>query len=211
MALTLTKLTAPITASQLLWPVASTLVGFPAIGAVLSGTGQPIQVDDELAFIVQVPALNTVLVRSRGSEGTRADAHDINANVITSSNPTDFPINVPGAAILRPLTAPDVDSYGQNGPISIPVQDTKIQLTGTVAMTLTLGAPSLAANAVELVITSLTPFAHVISGPGLFQTGTTGTPFGTATFPALVGASMWLIAENGFWSVANTQGAVVFT
>lgn len=211
MALVRTALGAAISANATIWPIVNTTIGFPVVGAILSGTGQPVLVDSELAFLVTVLAPGLIQVRSRGAEGTKAEAHDVNTPVITSANPLDFPINVPGAAILRPLSAPDIDSYGQNGPIVIPVQDTKAYINGTSAVTLALGPPSLAAYGVELVISSNTPFPHVITAPGLFQSATVGEPFSNITLPALIGAGVWLIGSNGFWTVQNQTPGVAFS
>ncbi len=211
MPLVKTTLTAAIKAGDLTWNVASTATGFPTIGTILSGNGQPVMVDEEIAFVVSVPVAGQVVVRNRGAEGTQADAHDLGASVITSSNAQDFPANTPGASVLRPVPAPDLDTYGQDGVIVVPTQDTKAFIAKTTAAALTLGAPALAVNGVELVLTSQTAAAHGITTPGLLNTGGAGTPFNTATFPAQIGATLWLVAQNGSWNVANTQGLIVFS
>ncbi len=210
MALVKTTLTAGIKASDLLWTVANTTVGFPPVGTVLSGSGQPIMVDEEVAFLVQVPVAGQLLVRSRGSDGTLADAHDIGAAVITSSLPSDFPAVAPGAFVTRPPAVPDVDFYGQDGAISIPIQDTKAAIGKATAAALTLGAPSLAGNGMEFVITSQTAAAHVITTVSLLATGAAGSPFNTVTFPAQIGATIYLVAQNGLWNVVSTQVTMVF-
>jgi hypothetical protein len=53
--------------------------------------------------------------------------------------------------------------------------------------------------------------AHAITTVSLFDTGVAGSPFNTATFPAVVGATLFLEAQNGLWNVVSTNGAVVFT
>ena len=203
MALTRTFLAAPIKASDLVWSVGSTATGFPGVGIVLAGNGQPILVDSELAFLVTVLGPTSILVRSRGSEGTLADIHDVNAAIYTSAAPGDFPPNVPGAATLRTLAAPDIDSYGQSGPVQVVNQDTKAFLTGTSAITLTLQAPSLALTGTELVFTNTTPFAHVINGPGQFDSGSGAVPFSNITFNPVPGSSVSLVAQNGLWNVQS--------
>lgn len=205
MALVKTTLTAPITGSQVLFGVAST-AGFPAVGTIVNTPVQMIQIDDEFMFLVQVTAPNTILVRGRGSDGTTGDPHDINAVVITSAVPNDFTAPAPGQSTQRPPFAPDLESYGQSAAIAVPIQDTKAFLTGSVAQAMTLGAPSLSSNGMEFVITSQTAFAHTIVATALFDTGVAGSPFTTATFAAQPGATMWLLAQNGLWNVANSNG-----
>lgn len=207
MPLSKTTLTAAIKAGDLTWSVAS-VAGFPVVGTVAAS--QPVMVDDEVAFCVGVPNVNQIIVRSRGSDGSIADAHDIGAVVITSALPSDFPTTAPGAFVTRPPAMPDVDFYGQNGAIAVPVQDTKAYLGGTAALAMTLGAPGLANNGMELIITSQTAFAHVITTVSLLNTGVAGSPFNTATFPAAIGASLFLVAQNGLWNVitAGVSGMV---
>jgi hypothetical protein len=210
MSLVKTTLTAAITPGQLVFGVASTATGFPTVGTIVNTPVQVIQIDDEYMFLVQVLSPGVIQVRSRGADGGVADSHDVNATVITSSVPTDFPATAPGQSTVRPQFAPDLESYGQSGAIAVPIQDTKAFLTGSVAQAMTLGAPSLASNGTELVITSQTGFAHTVVATALFDTGVSGSPFTTATFVAQPGATMWLVAQNGLWNVVNSTG-VSFT
>lgn len=212
MALRRTTLTSAITASQLTFGVASTTSdAFPAVGAQPLGY-QPFLVDDEVMFLVSVPAVNTVVVRMRGSDGTEAAPHDIGSSVITSASPADFPSLRPGASVLRPPDAPDVVTYGQTGAIAVPIEPLTVALlAGTAALALTLAAPSLALNGIRLSITSQSAFAHTVTVPGvtgttgLLFTGASGSPFTVATFPAVAGASMDLVASNGAWNVVDAS------
>lgn len=220
MALRRTTLTAPITASQLTFGVANTASdAFPGINAAPLGY-QPMLIDDEVMFLVSVPAINIVTVRMRGSDGTEAVPHDLGSSVITSSQPYDFPSLQPGMSTLRPVSAADVVTYGQAGVMAVPIEAMTIAyLAGASALiAMTLGAPSLALNGIELQITSQTPFAHTVTVPGvtgttgLFFTGAAGSPFTIATFPGVAGASINLIASNGAWNVVNASiTPVVFT
>jgi len=206
MALTKTTLTAPITPSQLVFGVSSTAAGFPPVGQIVNTPLQMIQIDDEFMFLVQVVSPNVIQVRNRGSDGGIADSHDINAVVITSASVGDFPAPAPTQSTVRPAFAPDLDGYGQSGAIQVPTQDTKAFLTGPTAQAMTLGAPSLSSNGVEMVITSQSAAAHTVVATALYDTGAAGSPFTTATFAAQPGASMWLVAQNGLWNVVNSVG-----
>src|SRR5258708_36022421 len=110
MALTRTFLSAAIKASDLLIPVSSTAIGYPPVATIVNPS-QPVQIDNEIMFLVQVPVANQLLVRSRGSDGQVAIAHDVNAPVVTSATIADFQTLAPGQSTLHPLTAPDNVSY----------------------------------------------------------------------------------------------------
>ncbi len=212
MSLVRTTLTAPITASQLTFPVASTASqAFPAVGAPPLNY-QPIMVDDEMMFLVSCPGINIVTVRMRGSDGTDAVAHDLGATVVTSATPIDFPTLRPGSLVSRPPDAVDIVTYGTPGVIAVPNEHaTNVFLAAPALGAYTLGAPSLALNGLELTITSQTPFAHTVTVPGssgstgLYFTAAAGSPFTVATFANVAGATMKLIAIAGAWNVVNAS------
>lgn len=207
MALVRTTLTAPITASQLTFGVASTAnQAFPAVGGAPVQM-QPICVDDEVMFLVSCPAVNIVTVRMRGSDGTDAVPHDTGSSVVTTATPAqDFPSIVAGQMTLRPPSAPDITTYGQTSEvIAVPSEESVIFLAPPSAGSFTLGAPSLALNGITVTLTSQTAFAHVVSAPGLIFTAGGSGPFSTITFPAQVSASVQLIAQNGFWNATNAS------
>ncbi len=212
MALTKTQLTAAIKASDLALPVASTATGFPGIG-VISYPQQPVLIDQEMMFLIMVPAVNTLLVRCRGADGTLAVPHDITAPVITSAAPGDFLVPAPGFLTTTPLDSPREFTYGQSGPITPPAQPNGAMaiLNGPSALAMTLAAPSLAVTGVTLTILTQTAFAHTVIAPGLIVTGAAGGPFSTITFPAAVGAQVDLVAQNGLWSVGGINGIVGYS
>jgi hypothetical protein len=216
MALVKTQLTSAITSGQLVFGVASTATGFPGVG-IFSNPQQPLMVDQEMMFLVQVLSPGVIQVRSRGSDGRQAVAHDITAPVITSSSPSDFPLPGLGEWIINPIESNSIVTYGQSGTIVQPTagSDATALLNGATAITMTLAAPNMAAMGVLLRISTGSAFAHVVSAPGLFLTGAAGGPFSTLTFPAQIGAWVDLVAENqagiGQWSVNGTNGAVIFT
>lgn len=209
MALVRTTLAAAAKASDLTLSVASTATGFPSVG-VIQNPQQPMQVDNELMFIVQVPVAGSVLVRTRGADGTQAVAHDIGAPVITSATIADFPTLATGHGVLHPPSFPDQLTYGQTGTIAAILKDTRVFLAAATAQTMTLGAPSLALNGVELLLTNASGQAHVISAASLIDNGAAGSPFSTITFPAQPGSTISLIAQNGLWNVGATNGTFTY-
>lgn len=213
MALRRTTLTAPITATQLTFGVANTTSdAFPAIGAAPL-TYQAMVIDDEVMFLVSVPAINVVTVRMRGSDGSDATAHDLGSSVVTTANAQDWPQTQAGMSTLRPPSTPDIVTYGQSGAIGVPIEGTTYAfLAATSAGAYTLGAPSLALNGIELTITSQSAFAHVVVATGLYFPSNVAGPLSTATFPSNVSATMQLVAQNGFWNVINASlSPVVFS
>ena len=208
MPLSRISLTAPITASQLTFGVSST-TPFPPVGTLF--INQPVWVQDELMFCVGVPAVNTITVRSRGSDGQAATAHDVGSLCVTSATPGDFPPLAPGQSVLQPASVEDVGTYGADGAIAIPIEDTKAAITKASAAALTLAAPFLAPNGIRLSITSLTAAAHAITTAALLRNGAAGGPFNTVTFPAQFGASIILEAWDGLWNVIASNGAMVYT
>lgn len=212
MALRRTTLTAPITASQLTFGVANTATdAYPATGAA-PVQYQPLVIDDEVMFLVSVPQINVITVRMRGSDGTDATPHDTGSSVVTSATPGDFPALQAAMMTLRPPSSPDIVTYGQTAEaIAVPVEaGTYAFLAPTSVGAFTLGAPSIALNGSELTLTSQSAFAHTVTVPGvtgstgLFFTGA-GGPFTVCTFPAQVGASVQLVAQNGVWNVINAS------
>lgn len=210
MALTTTSLTSAITASQLTFGVTSTATGFPPVGTQNTQPGQqPIQIDGEFMYLVGVPATNTITVRGRGSEGSMAVPHDPLAPVMTSFAVADFGTVAPGQLVLVDQANDNPVTLGQDGTIPQPVGPIVYNINKATAAALTLGAPSQALNGTRVVITSTTAAAHVVTATGLYASGVTGGPFGTATFGAFKGASMTLFAENGLWNVTALQGVVL--
>lgn len=212
MAVTRTTLSAAIKAGDLTIPVVSTATGFPAVGQILSPS-QPVMIDQEMMFLVQVPAINILLVRSRGADGQQAVAHDVGAPVLTSASPGDFPVAGYGFSLTNPVEGPRTLTYGQSGAITLPPASLggEALLNGAAALAMTLAAPPFYLTGTTFAILTQSAFAHVVSAPALFFTGAAGGPFGTLTFPAQIGAQVDLIAQNGVWNVSGINGAVVFT
>ena len=71
------------------------------------------------------------------------------------------------------------------------------------AAALTLAAPVAADNGKQLIITSKSAFAHVITATDLLADGVTGGAKDTATFGAFKGASLHLVAVDLLWHVVS--------
>jgi hypothetical protein len=206
MAIQSLQLTAAITASQLTWPVTST-AAFPPVGALF--VNQTVLVDNEFCVCVAVPAINFITVRSRGSEGSAAAAHDTLSNVYTTVNNADWG-PVPTAVTVQNDPSDDADiSIGQDQTITAAAGNAAYNINKATACNITLAAPTLASNGVQVMFTSQTAAAHVITATGLFNDGTAGSPHNLATFTAQKGATLSLVAENGFWNVQALQNVTV--
>jgi hypothetical protein len=198
MALQATSLTAAITASQITFGVTST-VAFPPVGTPF--VNQAVLIDSEFMVCVGVPAINTIMVRSRGTEGTVATAHDILSNVYTTANNADWGQLPAGVTVTIDPTDDQVVSVGQDGAIPLPGSNTVVNINKATALAGTLAAPSLVDNGLALVITSQTAAAHVVSAPLFLRDGSAATK-STLTFAAQPGAS-------GLWNVSALQNVVV--
>ena len=206
MALQQLQLAAAITASQLTWYV-NTTAAFPPVGT--PAVNQVVLVDNEFAVCVGVPAVNVITVRSRGNEGSAAVSHDVLANVYTTVNNADWG-PVPTAVTAQNDPSDDlVVSIGQDSTITPTTGNTAYNINKATACNITLLAPSLMANGVNVAFTSQTAAAHVITATALINDGTSGSPHTTATFAAQKGATISLVAENGFWNVAALQNVTV--
>lgn len=206
MALTATTLSADLSATGKTATVAST-TGFPAVGVY--GSRQMMQIDGEYMLVDHVPVSGTVKILMRGYNGTAAVAHDTLAPVLTSSAASDFPIDPIGGVVTRPPYVNAQASYGEDGAISVPNENTQVNLTKATAGAYTLAAPSKGQDGVTLVIVTRTAAAHVITATGLIADGAAGSPEDTATWDAFIGASLTLTAQNGLWAVTAVKGVTI--
>jgi len=209
MALTRTSLSAAATASATQLSITSTSSGFPAVGA-FSNPPYIMQVDSEYMLLVNVPASGFANVAQRGYNGTIAMAHDILAPVSISASPGDFMATPWGAVDTRPPYDDDIVTVGQNGVIAVPTKNTTVLLTKATALaSTTLAAPAKDQDGIRLVITSTTAAAHVVTAVGLLGDAVTGSPHGTATYAAFIGASLTLEAANSIWNVISSVGVTI--
>jgi len=195
MALTGTTLTAAVAPSDLTLPLTSTTGFLP---------GQPVRLDSEYCYVVSVPSTTSVVVRSRGAEGTTAESHRILTNVI-SGLASDFPV-VPAGHVgqgTQATSEDDIQTIGANvAIIAVPTRNTTYIINKATALSATtLAAPTLAQNGLRLTFISTAAAAHVITGTTLFNNGITGVPWTTVTFAAFAGAGFTATAVNGLWDV----------
>lgn len=202
MAITATTLTRDITAFELTIPVTS------STGATANF---PMKIDNEYMWVVSIPTTTSVLVRSRGAEGTAALAHDNLANVQLSSAAGDFPNPAPGAVNPLPPWTRDLVTLGEDGTVTAAnlQRDTDFIMDKATAAAITLTAPTKGQDGLTIVFTNQTAAAHVITATSLIADAVTGSPHTTITFGAFKGASIMLKADQGLWNVISAVVAVV--
>ena len=98
-----------------------------------------------------------------------------------------------------------VTEMSANGAITI--SPGVVAITKTSAAALTIAAPSEAQDGTVITITSMTDFAHVITFTGSKFIKGAATAYNTVTFDAYKGASVRVIACNGYW-VQNAANSV---
>lgn len=114
--------------------------------------------------------------------------------------------NAAGGGLLAPLKNP-VNILSVDGAIPAHASGFYVITKGS-AIALTLAAPTATMDdGIEIVITSSTAFAHVITATGLLKTG--ASTVNTATCSAFAGASVTFKAYQGLWYVLS-QNAQTF-
>lgn len=214
MSITQTTLSVDLSATGLTMRVASGS-GFPAVGSTIANPGYPVRIDKELFYAVQQPTAGVIKLRSRGSNGTPAVAHDLLSKVEVSSDPSDFPGPTAGNNTSMPPYMPGQQTIGEDRVFTSAEiaayanQPQTIAITKATAAAITLVAPSKAQDGLMLVFTSLTAAAHVITATSLLADAVSGSPHTTATFAAFIGASLTLQAQNGLWNVVSAVGVPI--
>lgn len=200
MALTNTKLTAAIGASDLTIQVNDS-------SAALANT--PIKIENEFARIVSTTTSGFLTLRARGDQGTAAVAHNKLVNVEICATAADFQTPAAGTVpILPPI--PQLVSYSTSGAIAVPTVDTNIVLTSTsAAQAMTLVAPSAASDGVKLYITSQSSMAHTVTATSLIQGYSSGQS--TATFNTVIGQGLVLMVDNANYNVLSANPNIVWS
>lgn len=211
MAYEVLTLGAAITANQITNVALTHISGpvlMPALGAQPTTYGVPILIDSEFAFVVQQTASGVYTLRSRGSDGGVGMPHDVLSNVYASLT-NDFGSPQPGTTVTIDPAEDAPIALGQDQTIVLMGANTVYNINKASAAALTLPAPSVSDNAVTVVITSNTAFAHVVtaSPTGNIKDGVSAKT--TATFAAIAGATLMFVAENGAWNVAALQGVTL--
>ena len=217
MALTITTLNAPVTASQLLFGVTSTAAGFPGVGVM--GTRQLMKIDGEFMMVDVVPATGQVKVLQRGYNGTTATFHDTLSQVATSAVNTDF-LDVPvGFWDTDPPDTDDVYTIGVDtsfvaagsaavsGSIPMPIKNTTYLITKGSACAISIITASPQAVGVRMTFMGATAFAHTLTYlPGV-NGDTTSSDVGT--FAAKVGSTCTLVVgAGGLLALVGANGVV---
>jgi len=206
MALTHTTLAAACAATDKQITVTSA-TGFPGVG--VSAKSQLVQIDGEFAYTIDgvcQPSTGIIVLRSRGALGTEAVAHDVLSNVQTSATGADFS-DVPVVPAYPRTFA--IVTVGQDGAIPLPVQDTVYILSKAGALAATLAAPKADLNGIQVIVTSSTDQAHVITATGLLADGAAGSPEDTATFANHIGASFHAVVVNGLYNIVALNGVTI--
>lgn len=212
MAITSTTLSADLSATGLTMTVGSG-TGFPTAGDT-TPQSYVVRIDDEYMVATLQPVSGQIKLRSRGSFGTAAAAHDTLSRVLVSSVPSDFSANPVGSDVPLPPYRPDAVTIGEDytftatGVAAI-VRDTIFSVNKATAAAITLVAPSKAQDGIELTFTSQTAAAHVITATSLLGDAVSGSPHTTATFAAYIGATLTLTAQNGIWNVTGSVGVTI--
>lgn len=106
-------------------------------------------------------------------------------------------------ASLRALISAGVSTPVSDGAINPAVSSNGV-ITKIGSASMTLAAPVATINdGNTIVLTSATPYAHVLSAIGLLQTGTAAINY--ATFSAFPGSSLTLRAYQGKWIVVSSN------
>ncbi len=161
--------------------------------------GDTIRVDGELFQVAKgYVAAATIVPVLRGQGGTIAAAHGILARVV-GGNAADFNQQTSAQEnVLYPVAgrARTVVSYGANGAIALPAagNDTLALLNGTVALAMTLAAPTKDLDGSILIIAGAGAAAHAITFTGL-----TGGSLTVATFDATGKGNISVMAMDEQW------------
>ncbi len=207
------SLVAAITANQTIINIGAVTTpsgsaGFPAVGT-FPLIQQPMQMDSEIVYIVNQPVAGTIVVRSRGAEGTIASAHDALTPVYTGFG-NDFGPNPPAISGFIDITnAYPINIGSVVYTVVVPSSDTIYNINAGTAAAILLPQPLGSANALVIKFVAGTTAAHVITCTNGILSGVGGQPKSTITFAgAVLGAGCELVAENGFWTVPVTANGV---
>ena len=213
MAITQTALTADLSATALKMTVSSGS-GFPAVGTGAQ-KNYIVRIDKEFMLAIEQPVSGTIKLAQRGYNGTAAAAHDTLAKVSVSGSPSDFADPSSGNVVGLPPYLPTQETIGEDITYTSAQiaawgnQPREFAITKATAAAIVLVAPSKAQDGLELVFTSLTAAAHVITATSLLGDAVSGSPHTTATFAAFIGATLTLKAENGVYNVVSSTGVTI--
>ena len=184
MALASTTLAGTITASDGTINVTSA-TGFAA--------GSYVQIDSEMMKIQSVNG--TSIGVFRGVYGTQGVAHTVYA-LATVGTAAEFAAASGGG--VGPLKKkPRIYTYAVAGAITVAPGFHRIGAGAAEIKAMTLAAPSLADDGMELTIESASAYAHTVTTTAGFMQSTTSSD--VATFDVTVGSSFTVVAIGGKW------------
>lgn len=191
MALVRTTLSAAILAGDTSIIVASA-TGFVA--------GYWIRVDQEMMKVGLGYVSGTTIPVTRGQDGTYVQAHPITAGVVVGIG-TDWQTPVPQTIVQYPIAgrAVTIQSYTAAGALTLPVEgaDARALLNGTVALAMTLAAPTGDLDGCVLTVVGNGKAAHTVTiTAGI---GAAGAGYTVLTFDTGGQCCVQFIAANAVW------------
>lgn len=192
MALTKTTITAAVAVADSSI-IVSSATGFAAGNLVL--------IDQELMQVTKNYVSGTTIPVLRGLDGTKQALHRITANAVTYL-PTDQIGPLAQEGIIYPMQrGREQLSYTAAGAITLPTpsNDMVAVLNSTVALAMTLAAPTADLDGAILTIIGNGKAAHTVSLPAGVGLGAGGSGVDVGTFAAGAQQSVVLMASNGVW------------
>lgn len=208
MALTNTTLASVMGRDDLI----AVLTSASGLSAYSSQTPQNLRIDNE--YMPVAPGYVSgvrVNVYRRGDQGSIQIQHNAGATIVLgAASDTSWTNYQPGAAAPIAIPQPifDTATYSVNGAIAIPTRSTTVQLNKAGVAAMTLVAPGLDQDGLELHIVGLTAQVNTITAPSaIFYDGTSGAPhtIWTAT-GGFVGQGLMIKASQGHWLVEANNG-----
>jgi hypothetical protein len=163
--------------------------------------GSYVQVDSEIMKIQNVNS--TQIGVFRGVQGSQAVAHTLYA-LVTVGTAAEFAAASGGGS--GPLKMkPRIYTYAVAGAITVAPGLHRIGAGAAEIKAMTLAAPSLADDGMEITVESASAYAHTITYTAGFYGDTTSSD--VVTTAAKVGASATFIAIGGRWAVKALANA----
>lgn len=209
MALANTTLASAMAVDDLV-AVVTSASGFTAYSAQ---NPQVVRIDNEYMLVAPPYVSGTrVNLYRRGDQGSAQVAHNALATIAVGvASDTGWSNYQPGAVapIAIPAALWDTVTYSVSGAIAIPTKNTTVQLDKAGIAAMTLAAPGLDQDGLQLHIVGLGARANTVTCPTtLFDDGLSGGPhtIWTAT-TGYAGQGFVIKASQGRWEVVtNNQG-----
>lgn len=163
--------------------------------------GNLILIDQEVMQVVKSYSSGTTIGVLRGLDGSVQTTHKITANVNTFLGSDQPGPNAQTTVQWPEVRGRDLLSYTTAGAITLPTQgsDMVAILNSTVALAMTLAAPTKDLDACLLVVIGNGKAAHTLSLPAGVGLGAGGSGVDVGTFAAGAQQAVVLMAANGVW------------